>query len=304
MGMFDVSEKPDTLRQAWAQAIVNVNPETIKLILEGKSPKGDIIEAARYAGTMVAKHTADIIPYCHPIPIDYIKIDVALKEASIIVDTEVKTVWKTGVEMEAMAAASVAALTIYDMLKPVDEELSIGSVKLLGKSGGLKSFATKYDRTLKAAVVVVSDSTSRGERDDRSGKLAIDKLKSYGFSVDDYIVVPDEADLIEITLKCLCDESKMDLVVTSGGTGLGPRDVTVDATMKVLEKEIKGVSEVIRAYGQRRTPFAMLSRGVCGVRGKSVVVNLPGSAKGVAESLSALLPGVLHVYGMIEGGGH
>ncbi len=302
--MFDVSEKPDTLRQAWAQATVSVAPDTIKLILAGKSPKGDIVEAARYAGTMAAKRTSDIIPYCHPIPIDYIKIDVTLKEVSIEVLTEVKTVWKTGVEMEAMAAASVAALTIYDMLKPVDENLSIGAVKLLGKSGGMKGFAEKYSRTLRGAVIVVSDSTSRGERVDKSGKLAVDRLESYGFKVDDYVVVPDEADQIEAELKRLCDDVKVDLILTSGGTGLGPRDVTVEATLKVLEKEIRGVSEVMRAYGQRRTPMAMLSRGVCGVRGGTVIVNLPGSMKGVSESLSALLPGVLHVFGMIEGGGH
>jgi cyclic pyranopterin phosphate synthase len=304
MGMFDVSDKPDTLRQAWAQATVNVDPKTIQLVLEGKSPKGDIVEAARYAGTMAAKRTPDIIPYCHPIPIDYVKIDVSLKKASIVVETEVKTVWKTGVEMEAMAAASVAALTIYDMLKPVDENLSIEAVKLLKKSGGLKSFADKPSRILKGAVIVVSDSTSRGERVDKSGKLAIEKLQSYGFAVDDYVVIPDEAGQIEAQLKRLCDDAKVDLVLTSGGTGLGPRDNTVEATMKVLQKEIRGVSDAMRMYGQRRTPLSMLSRGVCGIRGGTVIVNLPGSTKGVSESLNALFPGILHIYKMIEGLGH
>ncbi len=304
MGMFDVADKPDTQREAVAQAIVNVSPETIKLVQEGKSPKGDIVEAARLAATMAAKKTSDLIPYCHPIPIDYIKIDVSLKEKTIEVLTEVKTVWKTGVEMEALTAASVAALTIYDMLKPVDETLSIGSVTLLRKSGGVKSFQEKYNKELKAAVLVVSDSASKGEREDKSGKLAIERLQQYGFTVDNYKIIPDEAEMITSELKRLCDNLKVGLIITCGGTGLGPRDVTTEATLKVLEKEVKGVSEVLRAYGQRRTPLSMLSRGVCGVRGHTVVVNLPGSTKAVSESLNALFPGILHVYKMLEGYGH
>jgi molybdenum cofactor biosynthesis protein MoaC len=304
MGMFDVSDKPDTLREAVAHAIVNVSPQTIQLVKEGKSPKGDVIENARIAGTMAAKKTSEIIPYCHPIPIDYIKIDISLKEETIEVQTYVKTVWKTGVEMEALTAASVAALTVYDMLKPVDETMSIGSVTLLRKSGGVKSFQEKYDRQLRAAVMVVSDSAAKGERVDKSGKLAIERLQANGFVVNDYKIVPDEAELIADEIKRLCDEQHVDLVITCGGTGLGPRDVTTEAALKVVQKEVRGVSEVIRAYGQRRTPLAMLSRGVCGVRGKTMVVTFPGSTKAVSEGLNALFPGILHVYKMIEGHGH
>ncbi len=302
--MFDVSDKPDTLREAVAQAIVNVNPQTIQLIKEGKSPKGDVVENARIAGTIAAKKTSEIIPFCHPIPIDYVKIDISLKENTIEVQSYVKTVWKTGVEMEALTAASVAALTVYDMLKPIDETMSIGSVTLVRKSGGVKSFQEKYSRQLKAAVLVVSDSAAKGERVDKSGKLATERLEANCFVVDDYQIVPDEAELIVAELKRLCDEEKVDLIITCGGTGLGPRDVTTEATLKVLQKEVRGVSEVLRAYGQRRTPLAMLSRGVCGVRGKTVVVNLPGSTKAVSEGLNALFPGILHVYKMIEGHGH
>jgi molybdenum cofactor biosynthesis protein MoaC len=304
MGMFDVSDKQDTLREAYAQATVNVSPNTIKLVKEGKSPKGDIIENARIAATIAAKRTSDIIPYCHPIPIDYIKIDVNLKESTIEVQTYVKTVWKTGVEMEALTAASVAALTVYDMLKPVDECMSIGQVTLIKKSGGLKSFQEKYSRTLKAAVLVVSDSASKGERQDKSGKAATDLIQQNGFAVDHYKILPDDSALVEAELKRLYDDLKVDLIVTCGGTGLGPRDLTTEATLKVIEREVKGVSEVIRAYGQRRTPLSMLSRGVCGVRGKTMIVNLPGSPKAVGECLAALFPGILHVYKMIEGHGH
>ena len=300
--MFDVGDKPDTLRTAVAQAVLRVDPATITLIKEGKSPKGNIVDAARVAATMGAKRTPDLIPYCHPIPIDNVKVDVSLKEQSIEVTVQVKSVWKTGVEMESLTAACIAVLTIYDMLKPVDESLWIESVRLLKKRGGIKEFYHEFDRTLKAAVLVMSD--SRGEKEDQSGKLVMERLKENGFDVVDYKVIRDEADLIESELKRFADELKVDIVLTSGGTGLGPRDVTPEATMKVIEKDVCGVAEVLRAYGQRRTPLSMLSRGVAGVRGNTVIVNLPGSAKAVSESLDSLFPGILHIYRMLGGYGH
>ncbi|MDR0372528.1 MAG: bifunctional molybdenum cofactor biosynthesis protein MoaC/MoaB [Nitrososphaerota archaeon] len=304
MGMFDVADKPDTLRTAVAQATVIVNPETIRMVRDGKSPKGDIVEAARVAATMAAKKTSDLIPYCHPIPLDYIHITVTLNEASIEIQAVVKTIWKTGVEVEALTAVSIAALTVYDMLKPIDKTLCIESIKLLSKTGGIKGVQEPYSRQLKAAVLVVSDSVSRGEREDKSGKLAVEVLQKYGFTVDSYGFVPDDVGKIEAEFKRFCDDLKLDLVVSCGGTGIGPRDVTTEATLRVVDREIGGVSEALRAYGQRRTPMAMLSRGVSGVRCRTVIVNLPGSPKAVSEGLAALFPGILHVYAMLEGQGH
>ncbi len=302
VGMFDVGDKPETLRTAVAQAIVKVEPATITLIKEGKSPKGNIIDAARLAATTGAKKTWDLLPYCHPIPIDSIKVDVLLKEQSIEITVDVKNTAKTGVEMEALTGACIGALTVYDMLKPVDETLSIESVKLLKKRGGLKTFFEKFDKGLKAAVLVMSD--SRGEKEDQSGKVVIDRLTKNGFEVVEYKVIPDEMNLIESELKRLCDDIKVDIVLTSGGTGLGPRDVTPEATRKVIEKEVSGVAEILRAYGQKRTPLSMLSRGVAGVRGTTVIVNLPGSVRAVSESLDSLFPGILHIYKMLGGYGH
>jgi molybdenum cofactor biosynthesis protein MoaC len=304
MGMFDVGDKPETLRIATARAIVKVSPKTVSLIKEGKSPKGSIVDAARISATMGAKRTWDLLPYCHPIPIDHVKVGVSIKTESIEVDVEVKTTWKTGVEMESLTGASIAALTIYDMLKPVDETLAIESVRLLAKSGGMKDFYERYDKPLKAVVIVISDSVSKGERSDKSGKLAVERLMSSGFQVVDYNVIPDDASQIESSLIVACDELKVDLILTCGGTGLGPRDTTPEATKKVLEKEVTGISEVLRMYGQKRTPLSMLSRGTAGVRDKTVVVNLPGSAKAVSESLDALIPGILHASKMLGGHGH
>src|SRR6266487_1644382 len=302
VGMFDVGNKPETLRTAIARAIVKAEPSTLTLVKDGKSPKGNIFDAARLSATMAAKRTWDLLPYCHPIPIDSINVDVSVNEQSIEVTVTVKNVAKTGVEMEALTGACIAALTIYDMLKPVDEALSIESIRLLNKSGGLKTFFEKSDRRLKAGVLVTTD--SRTESEDKSGKVVIDRLVKNGLEVVEYKVIPDEEDGIVSELRRFCDEAKVDIVLTSGGTGLGPRDVTPEATKKVLEKEISGVAEILRAYGQRRTPLSMLSRAVAAIRGTTVIVNLPGSVRGVSESLDALFPGILHIHKMLAGYGH
>lgn len=303
-GMFNVSNKPDTYREAVSLAVLNVNPSTISLIKKGKSPKGDIIEAAKISATMAAKRTWDLIPYCHPIPIDQVLVEVFLRQDSIEIAVEVKSVWKTGVEMESLTGACIGALTIYDMLKPVDDTLSIGSVRLLSKSGGIKDFHEHGNKKIKAAVLVISDSVASGKRIDKSGKAIVDKLLKDGVEVIEYKILPDDIHLIEHHLKEFCDDSRADLILTSGGTGLGPRDVTPEATHKVLEKEVVGISETTRAYGQRRLPLSMLSRGLSGVRGKTLIINLPGSVRAVSESMDSLFPGILHAFRMLEGHGH
>lgn len=297
-GMIDVSNKPDTLRTATAQAIVKINPSTIHLIKEEKIQKGNIVDAARVAATMGAKKTWDLLPYCHPIPLDSIKVDFTINENFVEIIVEVKSIWKTGVEMEALTGASIAALTVYDMLKPVDETLSIESITLLKKRGGLKTFVEKFERKLKAAVIVASD--SRDEKEDKSGKVVINRLTEHGFEIISYKVIPDQMDLIESELKRCSDDLKVDMIITSGGTGLGPRDVTPEATRKVVEKEIAGITESLRSHGQKRTPLSMLSRGMAGMRGKTIIVNLPGSVNAASESLDSLFPGILHLYKMLE----
>jgi cyclic pyranopterin monophosphate synthase len=304
-GMFDVADKTDTLRTATAQAIIRINPQTLKLIRDGKTPKGNIFNTARVSATLAAKRTSDIIPYCHPIPIDDIKVNFVLNDddLAIVIKVHVKTVWKTGVEMEALTGASVASLTIYDMLKPVDESLSIESLKLIDKQGGIKNLPRfSAPRKLTAAVLVASD--SRGYNEDKSGRFILDKLKENGFEIAEYKVVADDAEKIESSLKKFCDELRVNLVVTTGGTGVGPRDVTPDVTKKVIQKELAGIGETIRSFGQRRVLSSMLSRGTSGVRERTLIINLPGSVKAVSQSLNSLFPGILHIFDMLEGKGH
>ncbi len=302
--MKDVSAKIDTLREATAEASLKAKAETIDVVRRGDVPKGNVLEMARAAGILAAKKTSELIPFCHQVPLDWVSVDFEILGEEIVIRTQAKAIWKTGVEMEALTAATIAALTIYDMLKPLDDTLEITSVKLSEKRGGKSEWRQRFKAPLKTAVLVLSDTVSQGKKEDRSGKTIIEKLREEPVEVTEYKIFPDDLDTIKNELIRLTDDEGIDLILTTGGTGLSPRDVTVEATKEVIEREIPGISEAGRIYGFRRTPYAMLSRGVSGVRGKTIIINLPGSSRGVAESMDALFPWVLHAFWILSGGGH
>ncbi|MGN6623777.1 MAG: bifunctional molybdenum cofactor biosynthesis protein MoaC/MoaB [Candidatus Nitrosocosmicus sp.] len=303
MSMIDVSEKYDSFRTATAQALVYVTPQTMERVKDGNSPKGNLFDAAKISATIAVKKTFELIPYCHSIPIDAIKVDFAVEKDTIKIVVSVKTVWKTGVEMEALTGASIGALTMYDMLKPIDENLKIESIKILEKKGGIKKIYLKNNgKKLYAVVIVISD--TRSIETDQSGKIIINSLKEKGFEIVDYKVIPDNQMIIEEELKRYCNRSNIDIILTSGGTGIGPRDVTPEATKKIVEREINGIAETLRKYGQQRTPTSMLSRAVAGVVGNTIIINLPGSTDAVTQSLCALFPGIMHAFKMLPGHGH
>ncbi|MBI4432338.1 MAG: bifunctional molybdenum cofactor biosynthesis protein MoaC/MoaB [Candidatus Omnitrophica bacterium] len=300
--MRSITHKIETLRRAVAESRIQAQPDTIKRLLANDVPKKDILPIARAAGVMAAKKTPDLLPYCHPILIDWVQIEFETQETLITIRATVEAVAKTGVEMETLTAASVAALTVYDMLKPIDDSLEILGAKLLKKTGGKSGFKEIIPPGFKTAVIVTSDSTSRGTRSDKSGRLIVEKLRSFGLEPD-YQVIADEKILIASAMSSYCEEG-VDLVMTTGGTGLSGRDVTVEATEAVIDRVIPGIMEAARSHGQRRTPYAMLSRGLAGQKGKTLIINLPGSSKGVEESLDALFPALFHAYGMMKGLGH
>ncbi|MCR9013835.1 bifunctional molybdenum cofactor biosynthesis protein MoaC/MoaB [Aquiflexum gelatinilyticum] len=302
--MVDITHKSPSLRKAIAQAIVSVSSqETIDAIVQRKVPKGDVFEMAKTAGLFAAKRTSDMIPDCHPLPIEFTAISYQIEGLDVHIHAEIHTIYKTGVEVEAMHAASVVALTMYDMLKPIDKGISINQIKLLEKKGGKTDFAKKENQGLKAAVVVCSDTISKGTKEDMAGKTIIEKLEKQGVIIGDYMVIPDETAIIQEKLKQYSAEG-MNLVIFTGGTGLSPRDVTPEAIKPLLEKEVPGIEEAIRAYGQQRTPYSMLSRSVAGLIGDTLVLALPGSTKGAAESMDAIFPAVLHIFKVMEGARH
>ena len=152
-------------------------------------------------------------------------------------------------------------------------------------------------------ILTVSDSSYRGEREDLSGPLirerVTERLKA---KVELEAVVPDDVNIIKGTLMVWADEVGLDLIITTGGTGFGPRDVTPEATKAVIEREAPGLAEAMRAEGLKATPHAMLSRAVCGIRGRTLIVNLPGSPKAVRENLETILPAIPHGIELLQGG--
>lgn len=301
--MKDIRYKTETAREAIATGIITMAPDTIKRLIANDVPKKDVLILARAAAVMAAKKTPDIIPYCHPLLIDSVEVNYETGETSVLVTAKVSTIAKTGVEMEALHAVSAAALTIYDMLKPIDKNMEISGLKLISKSGGKSDFVENLPKDFKACVIVSSDSTAKGTREDKSGKIIAKIFDEMGIENYGYIILPDEKEQIRETLVKLSDQG-VHLIVTTGGTGLGPRDVTVEATAAIIERELPAVSQAIFSYGQRRTPYAMLSRGQAGVRKNTVIVNLPGSSRGAEEGMHAVFPALLHIYKMMRGGSH
>lgn len=161
----------------------------------------------------------------------------------------------------------------------------------------------------RAAILTASDKGARGEREDLSAQAIREVLAGLGQSggpvieVVTYRVVPDELEMIKESLLVICQQEKVDLILTTGGTGLGPRDVTPEATLAVVERLVPGIPEVMRATGMTKTPHAMLSRAVAGVRGRTLIINLPGSPRAVRECLEAILPALPHALEIVSGRG-
>jgi molybdenum cofactor synthesis domain-containing protein len=191
-------------------------------------------------------------------------------------------------------------LNVYDMVKPVDPTAHITGVRLLKKSGGASDFKSRGERELRAGILVVSDRTAAGKAQDRAGAAVRTGLEAHGVTVASFEIVPDEPEQIADRVQRWADDDALDLVFTVGGTGLGPRDTTPEALRPLLEREIPGLAEAIRAYGQERTPYAALSRTIAGQRGTTVIVALAGSTRGAGESVQALMPWLLHVIDVFD----
>lgn len=302
--MVDITSKSNSLRKAIATAVVSVSKqETMHAVKNKTVPKGDVFEFSRAAGLLAIKKTSDVIPDCHPLPVEYASITHDLEGLNIIITVEVHTIYKTGVEVEAMHGAAITALTIYDMLKPLDKGVEISTIKLEAKKGGKTDFNDQLTGGLKTAVIVCSDGVFHGKKQDSSGQKIIEKLGNLNMPAAYHEIIPDEFDLIQDTINKLCRE-EYDLVLITGGTGLSPRDVTPDAIKPLLDREIPGIMEAARNYGQQRTPYAMLSRGIAGFIKNTLVITLPGSTRGVEETMDALFPYLLHVFRVKEGMRH
>lgn len=311
--MVDVADKAVTARTAIASGRILLLPRVIDLVRADDLPKADVLATARIAGIAGAKKTSELIPLCHQIPLSSVKIDFAFDTESITITATAKTLGQTGVEMEALTAVAIAGLTLHDMVKAADPGAILTDIQLVDKTGGKRGHWTRADRDSAnvtdapgrpragtAAVVVASTGGAAGTRADTTGPVIAAWLTAHGYAVDAVTVVAD-ADIASELERVVATSPSV--LITTGGTGMSPTDATPEATRALLDRDLPGVAEAIRAEGMTVTPTAALSRGLAGTARGTVVVNLPGSPGGVKDGL-AVLDGLLdHLVAQIAGGG-
>lgn len=314
--MRDITEKQSSLRTACAQAVVYCTSETVEHVRGKNVPKGDVFEYASAAGMLGAKQTPHLLPHCHPIGIDALRFEfdflthenfmhhtgLAAFRSGIVITARAQCIGRTGIEIEAITGVSIAALTVFDMLKPLDSKLELSHIKVLDKTGGTSDRKPSREATT-CAVLVCSDSVFSGLKNDASGAMIRQKLEEYNALVVDFKIVNDDKRSIQNQIRQWVFQD-IHFIFTTGGTGLGDRDVTAKSVEEILEKKADGIAEAMRAHGQIRTPLAMMSGAVAGSIAHTTIVTLPGSVNGVRECLDAILPAVFHARQMLLGGGH
>src|SRR3970040_982505 len=297
--IFDISNRVETLRRAVSQAVLRINPEIITQI-KNESSETALIESAKIAAILAAKKTWKLIPSSHFSQLENVKVELSLRNEVIEIVVELQGVCKSDLEIESLTAVSIAALTVYDMLRSSEDSVMIESIRLLRKSDEILGISEKVTRKLKTAVLIINVSEQHLEKDKQTEKFTIDALTKKDVDIVESKIMPSTQHEIEDTIKQFCDEKNIDLIITCGGIGLGPEDILPEVTMKLIEKKIDGISEILRFYGQRTSPLVSFSRGIAGVRGHSLIINLPGNIREISESLDLLFPRILYWSKMIK----
>jgi len=300
--MIDITHKRRSLRRARAEAFVRVKPETVARIREGRVPKGDVGELTRAAALLGMKATPSLLPFCHPIPIEKGVVDCRLEDCGVRVVVEVAAIARTGVEVEAMTAAAIGALNVYDLVKPIDPGACIESVRLIEKRGGRSDWREPLARPARAGLLIASDAVALGSATDETGPALRERLEADGVEIAEQAVVADDAEAIAAKVRAWADDRRLDLVIVAGGMGLGPRDVTPEALTPLFDRSVPGIAEAVRSFGRERTPRADLSRAVAGQRGGTLILAVGGSPRAAREALDALMPWLLHALSVREPG--
>ena len=299
--MVDITNKQVSLRTAKAEGKIFLSPETIHKMKDDDLPKGNVLTTAKVAGIQAAKKTAELIPMCHQLQLSHVDLTFELEEQQITITAIVKTKEATGVEMEALTAVSVAALTIYDMCKAVDSNMIVGEIELIDKKGGSSGHAVAYRPAV--GIITMSDGVAAGKREDKSGKILSDGFERVGCTIEKHLVLPDGSEELKQTIKSWID-SGVELIITTGGTGLGPRDLTIPAMETIFDSRLPGIEQCLHAYGRGKLATASLSRLAAGIVGSAIVICLPGSPGAVKDGLTVLIPTIFHAFHMMKGEGH
>ncbi len=322
--MIDVGTKQPTNRIAVATGIIHVGPSAFALIRDRQLPKGDVLTLAEVAGIQGAKGASQLIPLCHPMGLDHVRVTTELDESSgsIRVYCVARTCAKTGVEMEALAGVNAALLTIWDLTKMVEPDLRIGDIRLLAKVGGKSGCWLNPDPNpelipdwvrqlvlppvklhlegITAEVIVLSDRASTGVYEDKSGPMARSLLESLGADVLAVHVIPDEPTALQSKIHTIRAAGQTRLIITSGGTGVSGRDSTPEAVAAIADKTIPGVGELLRSSGAAFTPLSWSSRAIGATLGNVLIITLPGSPKAVKEGLDVLPTLIRHLLTIIQ----
>ena len=294
--MKDISNEIKTACISVAEINIELHEELIPLYTK------EVFASIKGGVQLAVKNAFSILPEVYPTIIDAIEVLDTLEGTCLKFTVTVKAIHKDNLDSEAMLGASVAAITLSKMLETTHAGVAIGAVKILKSKSALQGFKRMFPSNLKAAVIVCSDTISEGKKEDKAGKAIIEKLKESSVEITHYEAIPDEKD--SIAEKALELSKTNNLLIYTGGTGLSFRDVTPEALAPLLERNIPGIEEAIRSYGQERMPFAMLSRSVAGTIGNCLVLALPGSTNGARESMDAIFPHVLHVFKILRGQPH
>jgi cyclic pyranopterin monophosphate synthase len=311
--MVDVGGKPPQRRIARAAGSIALAPATVELIRNNRIGKGNVLTVAEIAGIQAAKRTGELIPLCHPLVLDYVSVRLELLDAGATATGEVSCDGRTGVEMEALTAVSVALLTVYDMCKAVDKGMQIGPIVLLRKekhnlgAGAIELGDGDKDclRPLRCLVITLSDRAAAGVYADRSGPRVRELLDQHFANRQcpcecDHRILPDCAETLRREILSARDRG-FDVIITTGGTGVGPRDIAPETIIPLCDKLIPGIMEHLRAKFGQENPRARLSRTVAGVIGTTQIYALPGSVRAVEEYMPEILATLEHVDRVLHG---
>ena len=322
--MIDVSDKLTSKRIAIASGKIYVGAHVFNLIKTNQMLKGDPLRLAEIAAIMGAKQTSNLIPLCHPLGLDKVAFvsELVADEYAIQVYCIAITSAKTGVEMEALTGVMTGLLTIYDLSKISEPSLSIANVQLMVKIGGksgiwfnpqLRNFPEWINQYIPknsdlsgitCATITLSDRAFSGEYSDKSGELLQQLLATHGVKNLGHTLLTDDQQSLSNKITQLVNEHQLDLIITTGGTGVATRDITPETILALGGREIPGIGELLRIYGSKFTDFSWGSRSLGVMLGSTVVIALPGSSNAVKQGITCLAPILRHLIQMAQGSNH